>query len=133
MRVLRSKEEIASLLDGTLRTLIQQRIAQIEGCCPWSAEELGPVIVVEPGDSVQALEAEIGLPVLRSLFDEVPFGNDDFVPGFEWVESLGDAAFEMVFIVSDSGAGYDIFILNQPGVDPDLLALCQAYATPACI
>ena len=38
--------------------------------------------------------------------------------------------YETVFILDDIGYGVDIFFSKGTGVDPDLLAMCQRYATP---
>ena len=131
MRILRDDAAIAALSDDALRRLIEKRVAEINACCPWDADELGYFIVVEPGDSADALETEIGFPVLRDLFNDVPFGHEDFSPGFEWAEVHAEGFYELVYIVNDGGYGYDIFIADQPGADPGLLAMCQAYATPS--
>ncbi len=130
MRVLRSKADVDGIADAALRQLIEERITQIEENCPWDTDVLGPIIVVEPGDSADVLEAEIGFPVLRGLYDGVPFGEVGYAPAFEFVEAIGDAFFEMVFIIGGD-FGYDILLINQPGIDPVLKALCLAYATPA--
>lgn len=131
MRILRDETAIAALPDYDLRRLIEKRVAEINECCPWDADELGYFIVVEPRDSVDALEAEIGFPVLRGLLDDVPFGDEDFAPSFEWAEIHPEGYYELVYIVNDGGFGYDIFIADQPGTDPNLLAMCQTYATPS--
>lgn len=131
MRILRDETAIAALPAGGLRRLIEKRIAEINECCPWDADELGYFIVVEPGDSADLLEAEIGFPVLRGLLDDIPFPEEGFSPSFEWVEAHAEGFYELVYIVNDSGYGYDIFIADQPGADPNLLPMCQAYATPS--
>lgn len=131
MRILRDETAIAALPDADLRRLIEKRVAEINECCPWDADELGYFIVVEPSDSIDALEAEIGFPVLRGLLDDVPFGDEDFAPSFEWAEIHPEGYYELVYIVNDGGFGYDIFIADLPGIDPNLLAMCQTYATPA--
>jgi len=130
MKILRNLADVTNLDDPSLRLLVERRIQQIEECCPWDSAELGPFIVVEPGDSAETLEAEIGFPVLRGIFDDVPFGDDEFSPSFEWAEIHPGGLFELVYIVSDSGAGYDIFIYDLPGVDINLLSMCNTYATP---
>ena len=84
MRTLRDEAAIAALPDGALRRLLERRVAEIEESCPWDADEVGYFIVVEPGDTADALEAEIGFSVLRNRFDDTPFGHPDFVPSFEW-------------------------------------------------
>jgi len=131
MRILRDEAAIAGLPAGELRQLIEKRVAEINECCPWDADELGYFIVVEPGDSADALEAEIGFSVLRNLFDDVPFGHPDFAPAFEWAERHPAGYYEIAYVLGDGGFGYDLFIADQPGVDPDLLAMCRTYAAPS--
>lgn len=130
MIVLRNTEAISTVADPALRQLIELRISQINECCPWDAEELGPMIVIEPGDTANDLEAVMGFSILEGLFDDSRFGDGDFAPSFEFAESHGDHLFELVYIVNDGGYGYDIFIPNHPGIDPDLLSFCQTYAIP---
>lgn len=131
MIVLHDTETISTLADAELRRLIELRISQINECCPWNAEELGPMIVIGPGDTADDLSAIMGFSILEGLFDESHFGDEDFSPAFEFAESHGDHVFELVYIVSDGGYGYDIFIPNLPGIDPVLLSFCQTYASPA--
>ncbi len=131
MRILRDEASIAALPDDTLRRLIEKRVAEINECCPWDADELGYFIALGVGDTAEDLEAEIGFSVMRGLLDDVPFGHEDFSPAFEWAEIHPEGFYELVYIVNDAGFGFDIFIANQPGVDPDLLAMCEAYATPS--
>ena len=130
MRILRDVSAIDGLADAGLRQLIQKRLVEIGECCPWDADELGPFVVIEPGDTADMLEAEMGFSVLRNLFDDTRFPHPDFAPAFEWAEAHPEGYLELVYIVSDSGFGYDVFVADQPGVDPDLLAFCRTYATP---
>ncbi len=131
MLVLRDIESITTITDSHLRQLIERRIQGIEECCPWDADELGPFIVVNPGDTPADLEVIMGFSILEDTFNDARFGDDHFSPSFEFAEIHGDHLFEVVYVVSDSGYGYDIFILNRPGIDPLLLSFCQTYAVPA--
>lgn len=130
MRILRDEGAIAALPDVALRRLVEKRVAEINESCPWDADELGYFIVVEPGDTAEALEAEIGFPVLRNLFDDMPFGHPDFAPSFEWSEIHPEGYLELVYVISDGGYGYDIFIVDHPDADQNLIAMCRAFATP---
>jgi hypothetical protein len=38
---------------------------------------------------------------------------------------------QRLFILNDDGFGIGIFIPKSEGIDPELLALCAAYAVPA--
>ena len=130
MLVLRDTTAIAGITDPVLRELIERRIREISECCPWDADELGPMIVVEPGDTADELQAIMGFSILEGIFDDSRFGDDDFSPSFEFAEVHGDHLYELVYIVSDGGYGYDIFIVNRSGIDPTILAFCQTYAVP---
>lgn len=87
-------------------------------------------ILVEPGDRVEDLEQALGLAIVTSLFDEVRFPNEDYVPAFEVIEDHGDG-YEMVFITDDDTGCTVLFIPRQDGIDTALLSLCQAYAMPS--
>lgn len=130
MIVITDRRQIAGIAAVHLRQLINQRIHEIEESCPWNANELGPMIVIEPGDTANDLEAVMGFSILEGIFDESHFGEKDFSPAFEFAESHGDHLFELVYIVNDGGYGYDIFIPNRPSIDPVLLSFCKTYAVP---
>lgn len=131
MIVITDRKQITEIAEIPLRQLIEQRIQGIEDSCPWDAEELGPIIVVEPGDTADDLEHVMGFSILESIFDESRFGDENFAPSFEVAEVIGDDLFELVYVINDGGYGYDIFIMSRPGTDPTILAFCQTYAVPA--
>lgn len=131
MLVLRNLECISQLSNVVLRQLIERRIREISDFCPWDASVLGPFIVIEPGETAQDLATEMAFSILVNPIDGSTFGEDEFTPSFEWAESHSERFFEFVYVTNDDGFGYDIFILNEPGIDSTLLAFCQQYATPA--
>ena len=131
MIVITDRKQITEIVDISLRQLIEQRIQEIEESCPWDAEELGPMIIVEPGDTPNDLETVMGFSIFEGIFDESRFGDEDFTPSFEFAEAIGDNLFELVYVINDGGYGYDIFIPNRPGIDSKILAFCQTYAVPA--
>jgi hypothetical protein len=131
MLSLHDRESISKLPDLALRQLIEQRIQDISELGPWDADVLGPFIVIEPSDTAHDLATAIGFSILINPFDGSTFGEDEFTPSFEWAESHSERLFEFVYVTNDDGFGYDIFILNEPGIDSTLLAFCQQYAAPA--
>ena len=108
----------------------KQRFAQILDGEAYDCDRHGYMIVVEPGDSVTALEEESGCPILSDLFGDTRFGDPDFTPATEALEEHA-SCYELVFIFSDEGAGVLIFVPKVDGIDPELLAMCAAYAVPA--
>ena len=120
-----STEQIS---DPEIRKLVQHRIDELGGD-KFNATELGFLLVVEPGDSLDAISTQIGFNILANRFAGIRYDEVGFTPSFEFVEEF-PACYELVFILDDSGYGIDIFISKGTGVDPDLLAMCQRYATP---
>jgi len=120
MIIFNSTYQLSNQIDPHIRRLIQQRYTELgpEGTC---------MVVVEPGDRVVELEQLINCPILHNLIDDVPFGDPGFSPSFEILEDHG-SFYEMVFIFSEDGI--EILIPKIPGIDTDLLALCELYANP---
>jgi len=126
MIVIRDETGLANLGDPEVRRLILERMEEFE-----PDDDLVTVfIVVEPGDGVDSLDAELGFPVLADRAGGARFGDPRFWPSFEMVAEHG-RWYELVFILSDDGSGAEVFVPKAHGVDPDLLRLCAAYAAPA--
>ena len=80
-------------------------------------------VIVQPGDSLAALERELGFSVFINPVDGSRFGEPDFSPGWEWLADHGQC-FEMVFIFDDSGFAHVALIQNSPMQNRQLRALC---------
>ena len=130
MLVLRDPSIASSIADNGIRELVEQRFKDICDGEKYEADLHGFMIVVEPGDSVDVLEAESGCPILRSYIGNARYGDPEFKPVFECLEEH-ETCYEMVFVPGDGDFGIVIFIPKQEGIDPDLLAMCAAYAEPA--
>ena len=130
MIVLRDPAAVTNIADSVIRSLVAHRFAQVWEGETYDPELHGYMIVVEPGDSMDALEKESGCYILHSLFGDARFGHPDFSASFEFLDEHA-SCFEMVFIISDDGYGIDIFIPKVAGIDAELLAMCAQYATPA--
>ena len=100
MIVLRDPAATSQITDPYIRDLVSLRWSQVLAGEPYDYDRHGYMVVVEPGDTVEQLEQEIGLPILHGLFDDVPFGDDDFAPCFDILEEHtyenGNNIFEMV-------------------------------------
>ena len=105
-------------LDDRLRRLLTKRCDQLlsDTECQYDLGELVQIIVVEPGDSITAIETTAGYPIIRS-------------PIFEWV-ALHGGWFEGIAVLSDDGFGIALFVPNDDRVDPKLLSLMREQAEP---
>ena len=130
MLVLRDPSVASSIADNDIRELVGQRFDDICAGDDYDADLHGFMIVVEAGDSVEALEEESSCPILRSYIRNARFGDPEFTPVFECLEEH-PFCYEMVFVPGDGDFGIVIFIPKQDGIDPELLAMCAEYAEPA--
>lgn len=130
MLILRDPATVSAIADPVLRGLVEHRFKDISVGDDYDADLHGFMIVVEPGDKVQLLEAESGCPILRSYIGTARYGDPDFRPVFECLFEH-TTCYEMVFVPGDGDFGVVIFIPKYPGIDVELLAMCAEYATPA--
>lgn len=129
MLILGSPELTTRIADSRIRELVEVRFAQILNGEPYDRNRHGYMIVVEPGDSVKELEEASGCPILSDSLGETSYGDPEFAPATEAMEERV-SCYELVFILSDDGAGVEIFVPKVEGVDPELLAMCATHAVP---
>lgn len=113
-------------IDPTLKRLLALRRDQLAEY----DDDLTNFVIVQPGDTLAAIESALGFSPLRGVVDNTPFGEPGFSPVFEWAADHG-GWLEAPIIFDDSGAGVVLIVQDQDGVDTDLLALLRAYAEPA--
>jgi len=111
-------------IDQRLRQLLIERRDQLGGDIAGEARFL----VMQPGDSPDALESALSFSVFQNPGDGTRFGDPDFTPGWEWIEDHGHC-FELVFILTDDGFAHVVLIQNAKGVDLELLKLCELHVT----
>ncbi len=124
MLVIRDPSSLSHLPDPDVRGLIQQRMDEYG-----PDADLATFVVVEPGDPLESLDAQLGFSVLSNRFDGTRHGDPGFSPSFEVAEDHG-GVFEMVFVLADYGDGVLVFVPKRDGVDGELQAHCRTYATP---
>ena len=80
--------------------------------------ELAEIFIVEPGDTLATVEHARGWP----------FEDWEFI-----THQLSDLSgwFEIVFVLSQDGAGHVVFLPDRPDTDPTLMGLCRANSDPA--
>ena len=129
MRRLHTPDDLAGIADVALSGVIRQRFADLAAYDDFTFDELAEFWLVEPGDTMEALQAAAQVPIAHGWFSDARYPDPDFAPAWEVLEAHA-TAYEMVFITNDAGYGIVLWI-PQYGTDATLLAMCQRYATPA--
>ncbi len=129
--------DLPRIANPAIRNLVALRFQQLHSPDDLDYEHF-ELIVVEVGDEVSAIEDAIGIPILTSIFDEIPYGHDGYVPPTEYIErrhcnETGNTTFEMYVCLTDDGAGSVVFIEDQEGTDTRLLSMLREFSTPAVI
>ncbi|MBD8679652.1 hypothetical protein [Sphingomonas sp. CFBP 13720] len=96
-------------LPPDLRNLLIRRSEQVTGQGDYDFADLAHFIVIEPDDTVPALEREAGVPLTTD-------------PCFEFIERHPGGWLEAVMILSDDGFGL-AFFLPDDALDPQLRSL----------
>ncbi|BBD00569.1 MULTISPECIES: hypothetical protein [Sphingobium] len=120
---------IESTTDVEQRSLLERRFEQFGTIDGYDLGEVAHFLVVQPGDTMEVLDAALGFPVLGNLVDGTPYGAPGFMPSTEWISDHGDW-FEMAYVLSDDGFGWIVFVPKADGVDASLLAMCADHALP---
>ena len=129
MIVVRDVSTIDQISNPAIRELVQQRINDLGGEA-FDSNELGYFLVVEAGDSIEAIRATVGFDILHNRFTGIRFNAAGFTPSFEFIEEF-PACYDIVFVLDDTGIGVEIFVAKEEGIDPDLIAMCRMYAYTA--
>jgi hypothetical protein len=117
---------LATMTDQWLkRTLALRRIQLIDA--EIEIGELGPFIIVEPGDPLKVIETATGIPIATNLIDGAVWPSPDFVPSWEWCRS-DEGWHELVYVLSDDGSGAVLFVPDREGIDPILSAIIRTFA-----
>jgi len=109
----------------TIRDLVQQRINDLGGEA-FDTLALGYLLVIEAGDTTEAIHAQVGFNILQNRFSGIRFDHPGFTPSFEFIQE-SPACYDMVIVLSDDGFGVELFIPKVDGVHGDLIAMCRMY------
>ena len=126
MIIVRDLSAIHQISNLEIRELVTQRMDDLGGDA-FDANALGYFLVVERGDTLEALSAQLGFDILCNRFTGIRYDQTRFMPSFEFVEEF-PACYDMVFVLSDDGYGVELFVQKANGVSLDLLAMCQRYS-----
>lgn len=119
MHILRHPDEVSAFVetnpDPCVSALIQHRMEELIDE-DTSMEELVVFVILEAGDGIEQLQAQMDMPVMTDLG----------TPLWEVIEEHA-TCFELVFVLSSSGYGTLVFAPKAEAA-PDILALCQVHA-----
>lgn len=129
MLVLNDVESIRRISDPELRGLLETRLEALgEVLDDFHLEDLVRFVIVQPGDTLQAIDQELGFPILTNRFDGTPFGAAGFIRSWDVLEERGNW-FDLVFVLSDDGYGVEVLVPKAQGTPPELLEMCVSYAS----
>ncbi len=94
MIVIRNLSDTHQVSDTEIRIMVRQRIDALGGDA-FDTTELGYFLVVEVADTLGALSAQMGFPILCNRWTGICFGQPGFTPSFEFVEEF-ETAFDLV-------------------------------------
>jgi len=129
MRVLRDAQAIQQDIDTCLDPHLAARMSAHLQFLLTSDEGGLTVVVVEPGDTLQTLDAHF-----ERCFPEHPFGGrrlgdvPGFMPFYESLEAY-PTFYEVFFVVWEQGIS--LLIPRTADIDPTVLAFCAEHSVPA--
>ena len=117
-----------SNVDPDLKAILLHRVMLLQEYLEtYAFEDLLAILVVQPGDKIEDIEAELTFSPLVCL-DGYRFPDKRFKSGI-WefiIERRG--YFEITLCLCDSGLGNLLILPDRPDIEPSLRALCRAYA-----
>jgi len=134
MRILRDTKSINTEIkenpDPAIANLLTRHLQFGAEFNPDDPADLLTVFVIEPGDTLTTIDAAMDGCFLTNHWSRRQLGDPGFQPCFETLEEY-PTVFEMLVIQSDEGHALVLLIPKTPSIEPELLALCARYATPA--
>lgn len=101
---------LPTMTDTTLKRILTDRVEQLaeyDGC---DLGELAHFLIVQPGDTLDTIEAALGFSPITNLCEVVTNHGG-------W--------FEAVFILSDDGFGWVLLVPDDPAIPTKLRELCR--------
>lgn len=127
MHVIKDDLALDAIADPFLHRLIESRIADMTQGDDLDPDVHGFFVVMDPGDTVEEIEAAFGTPLLHNGITGAEYGGPDFSPLFEYV-SAHPGWYEIVVVPGDGDFGVVLFVARHATIEPRLLALCSEYA-----
>lgn len=111
-------------LQPRLHAILIDELATAKAC---ELQDLTYILVIQPGDTEEAIKQEIGWSPLVNPIEEAKFETAGFAPYWVAVEDLG-GWYELIHAVGNDGFAYILLIEDAAGVPAELLRMCRQYA-----
>jgi hypothetical protein len=129
MQIIRDPASLSQVSDPAIRQLIQHRITTIASDEPYDATLHGYFLVLEDGDTMDAISRQLGFDILTNRWTGHRWDHPDYTPAFEFIEEH-PSFYEALLIRDDSGYGIVLLIPMALGI-PELIAMCSRFAVPS--
>lgn len=126
MIIVKTIAAIQKISNTAARKIVQERIHDLGGAA-FDAAELGYFLVIESGDTIEAITAQVGFAMLCNPFTGILYDQTAFTPSFEFVVKF-PACYDRVFVFSDDGYRMGVFMEKVNGTRPELLVINQQFA-----
>ena len=113
-------------LDPRLHRLLAERVEQHRAA---GVLDLTHVLVIEPGDTEQAIFNAIGMSPLVNPIDGIRYGATGFEAYWDGPAWRHDGWFELIITVGNDGFAFVLLVADTDGIIPELLDLCRTYAS----
>ena len=87
MIVVRNLQSTHQISNPEIRQLVQQRISDLGGEA-FDTTTLGYFLVIEQGDTLDAVNTQLGFSILANRFTGIAYDQPGFSPSFEFVEEF---------------------------------------------
>ena len=131
MQIIREPAETAAIADPELRALVQKTIAALSEDYPYDPDVVGFFLIVEFGDTIATINAQIGFDILINRWTGIRFDQPGYTQHFEILEEHA-RCYEIVFLLDDSGFGIEVIVPKAIDL-PELLAMCLRFAVSATV
>lgn len=101
-----SEQEAAALTDPALRALIEGHLTRAKSN---GLEDLTCIAVVEPADTEETFQSELGFSPLENPLTETRYGAPGFTPAWNWLE-VHPAWVETIWTAGDDGFAFIVFV-----------------------
>ena len=117
-------------VDPALKAILLDRLALLaEYLVDYCLSSLATFVIVEPGDSIQAIERELTFSPMVD-FDGYRYPDERFTSGMWEFCIARKGYFDLTFALCDSGLANCLLVPDRDDIEPTLLELCRLYATP---